>query len=52
MDPKSALGGPKPISRTGGYLLKKLKLHIKSMYLFQYVAVLETTCGKNTVYPS
>ena len=52
MDPKSALGGPKPISRTGGSLLKKLKLHIKSMYLFQYFAGLEITFGKNTVCTS
>ena len=29
-----------------------MKLHIKSMYLFQYFAGLEITFGKNTVYTS
>ena len=52
MDPKSALGGPKPIARTRRSLLKKLKLHIKSMTLFLYFAGLEITFGKNTIYTS
>ena len=34
------------------FTAQKLKLHIKSMYLFQYFAGLEITFGKNTVYTS
>ena len=51
MDPKSALGGPKPISRTGGSLLKNWS-YTSNQCIYFSTARLESTFGKDTVYTS